>query len=99
LYVSANEITTIDNTSWIFIHLYVVQGWKQILLLVCVEKVGMQGIAKNIFHLMLIATVTFGGLSVKDLGEKLISMGCDGDSVNTLLPSQHVVVQFKGFYI
>ncbi len=41
----------------------------------------MQGITKNIFHLILIAMVTFGGLSVKDLGEKLISMGCDGNSV------------------
>jgi hypothetical protein len=28
--------------------------------------------------LMLIAMVTFGGLNVKGLGEKLISMGCDG---------------------
>jgi hypothetical protein len=61
--------------------LYLIQGWKQISLLVCVEKVGMQGITKNIFHLILIAMVTFGGLSVKDLGEKLISMGCDGNSV------------------
>jgi len=47
LYVNANGISTIDNTSWIFIHFYVVQGWKQISLLVCVEKVGMQGIAKK----------------------------------------------------
>ncbi len=48
---------------------------------------------------MLTAMVTFGGLSVKDLGEKLISMGCDGDSVNILLPSQPMVVHFKGSYI
>jgi hypothetical protein len=41
-----------------------------------VEKVGMQGIAKHIFHLMLIVMVSFGGLCVKDLGEKFISMGC-----------------------
>jgi hypothetical protein len=27
---------------------------------------------------MLIAMVTFGGLNVKGLGEKFISMGCDG---------------------
>lgn len=59
----------------------------------------MQGLTKNIFHLMLTAMVTFGGLSVKDLGEKLISMGCDGDSVNILLPSQPMVVHFKGSYI
>jgi hypothetical protein len=48
---------------------------------------------------MLIVMVTFGGLSVKDLGEKLISMGCDGNNVFTLLPLQPMVVHFKGSYI
>ncbi len=48
---------------------------------------------------MLTAMVTFGGLSVKDLGEKLVYMGCDGNYVFTLLPSQPMVVHFKGSYI
>jgi len=26
--INANEITAIDNTSWISLHLYIVQGWK-----------------------------------------------------------------------
>ncbi len=65
IFVNADEITAIDNTSQISLHLYVVQGWKQIPLLVCVEKVGGQGIAENIFHLMLTTMVTFGGLNVE----------------------------------
>jgi hypothetical protein len=28
LFVSADEVTTIDNASWIFFHIYVVQTWK-----------------------------------------------------------------------
>ncbi len=28
IFVNANEIIAIDNTSWISLHLYVVQGWK-----------------------------------------------------------------------
>jgi hypothetical protein len=43
--------------------------------------VGVQGIVENIFHLMFIAMVTFGGLNVKQLGAKLILMGCDGSNV------------------
>jgi hypothetical protein len=31
------------------LHLYVVQGWKWISLLVYLDKVGMQGIVDNIF--------------------------------------------------
>ncbi len=62
-------------------HLYVVQCWKQIPLLACVEKVGVQGTTKNIFHLMFIAMATFGGLNVEQSGTKLISMNCDGNNV------------------
>jgi hypothetical protein len=40
IFVNANEIIAIDNTSWISLHLYVVQGWKRIPLLVYLEKVG-----------------------------------------------------------
>jgi hypothetical protein len=63
--------------SWIFIHLYVVQGWKWISLLTCVEMVGVQHIRKNDFHFMIIAMVTYGGV----LGVKPISMVCDGNNV------------------
>ncbi len=27
--VSVNEVRTIDNTQWLSIHLYMVQGWKK----------------------------------------------------------------------
>ncbi len=37
--MNVDGMTTIDNTSWIFFHFYVVKAWKQIPLLVqCVEK-------------------------------------------------------------
>jgi hypothetical protein len=39
--INIDKFTVIDNTSWISLHLFFVQGWKQIPLLVCVEKVGM----------------------------------------------------------
>jgi hypothetical protein len=28
IHVNSNEVIAIDNTSWISLHLYVVQGWK-----------------------------------------------------------------------
>ncbi len=78
---SVNEVIVIDNTFWISIHLHVVQGWKWIPLLICVEKFGVQGIANNVFHLIVNATITFGGLNVKQLGTMFISMGCDGNDL------------------
>jgi hypothetical protein len=40
LFISANEVTRINNIFWISIHLNVVQDWKLIPLLCCVEKVN-----------------------------------------------------------
>jgi hypothetical protein len=30
IFVSCDKVTTIDNQSWISIHVYVVEGWKQL---------------------------------------------------------------------
>jgi hypothetical protein len=49
LFMSADEMTTIDNASWISFHIYVVQSWKRIPHLVCVEKLEVQGITNNVF--------------------------------------------------
>ncbi len=81
LFVNVNEMTKIDNASWISLHLYVIQGWNQIILLVCVKKVDVQGTTNNVFQLMLRCLDSFAGVGVKDLGLKLISMGCDGNNV------------------
>jgi hypothetical protein len=40
IFGNADEVIAIDNTSWISLHLYIVQGWKQIPLSAFVEKVG-----------------------------------------------------------
>jgi hypothetical protein len=38
--VNANEVTTTNNIQWLSIHLYMVQAWKRIPILLCVEFVG-----------------------------------------------------------
>jgi hypothetical protein len=81
LFVNANEVTKIDNASWISLHFYVIQGYNQSIILVCVKKVDVQGTTSNVFQLMLRSLDSFAGVSAKDLGLKLISMGCDGNSV------------------
>jgi hypothetical protein len=40
IFVNDNELIAIDNTFWISLHFYVVQGWKQIPILACLKKVG-----------------------------------------------------------
>ncbi len=79
--VFANEVTIIDNTQWLFIHLYVVQQWKTILIFLCVRTMGMSTTSDNIFSLMLKCLVKYGGLGLEKLVGKVINIGCNDNSV------------------
>jgi hypothetical protein len=79
--VFANEVTIIDNTQWLFIHLYVVQQWKTILIFLCVRTMGMSTTSDNIFSLMLKCLVEYSGLRLEELVSKLVNIGCDDNNV------------------
>ncbi len=69
--VNANEVTTIDNTQWLSIHLYVVQGWKKIPSLLCVESIRVFATLDNIFGLMVKGLLEFGEwVKVGGIGKK-----------------------------
>ncbi len=50
--ISVDEITTINNTQWLSIHLYVVHKWRHIPILLCVETINLFATSDNIFSLM-----------------------------------------------
>jgi len=79
--VSADEIITIDNKQWLSIHLYMVQCWKKIAILLCVESMGVSTTSNNIFGLIVKDLLKFGGLRLEELARKLVSMGCNGSSI------------------
>jgi hypothetical protein len=80
--VNVDEVTTIDNTQWLLIHLYVVKKWRCIPILFCVEAVSLFATSDNIFSLMVKCMLNFGGLRVEELVGKLVSIGCDKSSVS-----------------
>jgi hypothetical protein len=79
--VSVNEVTTIDNTQWLSIHLYMVQGWKKIPILLCVESIRASTTLNTIFGLMIKGLLEFCGLGLEELARKLVNMGCNGSFV------------------
>jgi len=75
--VNADEVTTINNTQWLSIHLYVVQKWRHIPILLCVELIRLFATSNNIFSLMVKCMLDFGGLGVEEIAGKLVNIGCD----------------------
>jgi hypothetical protein len=52
--INANEInSSIDNIQWLSIHFYVVQSWKRIPIILCVDHEDVSITFNNIFVLML----------------------------------------------
>jgi hypothetical protein len=79
--LSCDEVTTIDNQSWISMHSYVVQDWCQIYLLIFLEHVIEGGGAYNLTKVIMGALKEHGGLFDIDVAIKLISFGVDGVNV------------------
>jgi len=79
--VNVDEVTAINNTQWLLIHLHMVEQWRRIPILLCVETICMSTISKNMFAFMLKCLFEFGGLGLEELCEKLVSIGCNGSSM------------------
>jgi hypothetical protein len=61
--IFANEVSTIDNTSWIRIHAYVLEKWKHVLILLTFKKVTSSAITSNLTQVLLCALFSFGGMN------------------------------------
>jgi hypothetical protein len=79
--VTIDEVTIIDNTQWLSIHLYVVQQWRRTPILLYMENVSMSTTSNNIFVFMLKCLLEFGGLRLEELCEKLVNIRCNGSSM------------------
>jgi hypothetical protein len=51
--ITCDEVTTLDNQSWINIHIYTIQDWERVPMLLCLQRViegdGADNITKMIF--------------------------------------------------
>jgi hypothetical protein len=73
--LSCDEVTSIDNGSWISIHCYVVQNWSRVPILISLERVQDQATSTNLLNLILSAVKHKGGVYGGDLVQKFMSFG------------------------
>jgi hypothetical protein len=60
--ICLNNVTTIDNILWLSIHLCMVQVWKKIPILLCVETTSVSTTSNDTFSSMVNVLLDFGGL-------------------------------------
>ncbi len=91
-FIFIDEVTIIDNQSWIFVHFYVVIGWKQMPILLTFGHFVEGGIVANIKNMILVILITYGGLTDKQIFEHLMCLGADGVSTFQGVKSRVIVL-------
>ncbi len=76
--MSCDEITIIDNGSWICTHAYVVQLWVKVPIMLQIECI-MDGLgSNNLTKIIIVAWMKYGGLTREDMSKTLLCFGVDG---------------------
>ncbi len=80
-FLSANEVITVDNQSWVLVHAYVMHAWKKIHILFTLQLVAEGGNANNLIVIIIQVFMQLGGLIQEDSTKRLICFGANGASI------------------
>jgi len=61
--ISANEVTAIDNTSWLGVHVYAIDSWERVLHLLHLSYVSDGGTTKHLINAIMYSVMGEGGLT------------------------------------
>jgi hypothetical protein len=78
--LTCDEVSTIDNGSWISIHAYVVQNWSRIPYLISLERVVEGGGSDNLTQVIIDALTAAAKIERLALSKTLLCFGADGVS-------------------
>ena len=81
LSISANEVISVDNTSWLLLHIYACQSWKRVPILLSLQRMVDGGGADGIREIITSSLEFHGGLLESQIVEKLVCFGVDGVSM------------------
>lgn len=79
--LSLDEVTAIDNTSWVCIHVYVVDKHVRNENFIGIFKLQVNANAENIFELVTKSMKDSLGMTSMEIAKKLVCLGADGASV------------------
>ena len=75
--ISAYEVTAVDNTLWLSIHVYAMDSWERVPYLLHLSYLSDGGSADNLTNSIMLSLLGEGGLSAEDISLKLVCFGAD----------------------
>jgi hypothetical protein len=73
--VTCDEVTTIDNGTWVSVHVHVVVEWERFHILVALEHVDEGATSNNLTKVIMKAVESVSCLSREQIGKKLMAFG------------------------
>lgn len=81
LSLTIDEVTNIDNQSWLSVHGYVMEKWERKPILLSLQWIVDGCNADNLTNVILTAAMWHGGLTETEVAERLICFGTDGAAI------------------
>jgi hypothetical protein len=78
---SYDEVFTVDNQCWLFMHCYVMQNWVKIPILISLDRVIKGSRGDNLTKVIMEALMICGGVPKNQIAQKLICFGANGVDV------------------
>jgi hypothetical protein len=91
--ITCDEVTTLDNQSWIFVHVYIVKSWCRVPILLNLERIVNGGTSNNLTSVIIRSLAIFDGTSEIDIANKVVCFGADGVTIFQSLKTS-VIVQW-----
>ena len=66
-------MTTIDNMTWVSVHIHIVMEWEQLHILVALQLVDKEATSNNLTKIIIKAVESVSGLSREEIGKKLVA--------------------------
>ena len=79
--LSLDEVTSIDNTSWVCMSIYMVNGHIRHSYLLGIQKMKKSSTARNIYELVIDPLKEIGGTDDLMIAKNLVCVGADGASI------------------
>jgi hypothetical protein len=78
--ISADEVTVVDNTSWVGVHVYAMRSWERMPYLLHLSCVSESGTSDHLTNVIMYVLLGEGGLSHEEIASKLVCFRADGVS-------------------
>ena len=78
--ISGDEVTAVDNTSWIGIHVYAMERWKKVSHLLHLSHVSNASIASHLTIVIMDTLINERSLTTNEIASKVVCFGANGVS-------------------